>query len=181
MLERLLAMFKKKRPSKEEPSMDAFVHPEESVKRTEEAERQEEPKKWRLYSCPFCSSNVLSFLHQAVATGSRWDGQHWTLCCEGCGAKGPFADTKEECADKWNECALMQERNKLAEHCNKLEEEMDKLKKEDSGSERLAALESLLQSSDGPFKTFEWKTATAKPSVKRTRPSCIGSGRKMFR
>ena len=182
MLDSLLKLFSRDSNGKEPSSkMESASVPQEQ----DERPKQEQPRKWMLYSCPFCSGNVLSFLNQTVATGSTWDGEHWALCCDNCGAKGPFGSTKEDCAEKWNSAALMQERNKIAKQFNRLakrfkrlERERDEMKKElDERKEAEPAKAGM----DGLFKSVEWSQTVCSPAPRRIRPSRIGAGRKKIR
>lgn len=98
----------------------------------------------------------MTFIHQTVATGSRHDGQHWTLTCENCGARGPFADRMQECVDKWNAPGI--KHNKLVEAAETAEKEIDRLKDGIDGSQ------------------FQWKTVSVKmnPKIRRRTSSSAG-------
>lgn len=137
-----------------------------------EKPKEEPPKKWSIYPCPFCGGNVLTFSRQSIAVGGRHDGQHWVVFCEKCGAKGPLSPTKDEAAEGWNKPALAY--NKIVRWGNAMEKERDELKK--------ASPESILEElkkNDDLFKSIEWTNATtAFPKVKRKKSSCIGAGRK---
>ena len=136
-----------------------------------EKPKEEPPKKWSIYPCPFCGGNVLTFTRQSIAVGGRHDGQHWVVFCEKCGAKGPLSPTRDEAADGWNKPA--KEYNRLVRRGNDLEKELEELKKSSPES----ILEEL-RKHDDLFKTFQWTTTTVVPKTKRKRPSCVGAGRK---
>lgn len=137
-----------------------------------EKPKEEPPKNWSIYPCPFCGGNVLTFTRQSIAVGGRHDGQHWVVFCEKCGAKGSLCPDKDKAVEMWNKPA--KEYNRLVRKSNDLEKELEKLKK--------ASPESILEElrkHDDLFKTVQWTTTTTiVPKTKRRRPSCIGAGRK---
>lgn len=52
--------------------------------------------------CPFCAGVRLK-LGEAQASTRLGELKHWIYCTtEGCGASGPFSDTKYEAVQKWN-------------------------------------------------------------------------------
>lgn len=154
---------------------------EESLSSVNDSQRKEEEEKksYMTYPCPFCGQAVLTFVRQTLATGGRHDGEHLTLCCEYCGARGPLAETHEECAEKWNRPSLKY--NGIMQQMEKIEQERDSLKEKleqqkDSGLDSLIK-ECLKEDCNSPFgwKTIKW-TSSSYSEPKKPRSSRIGSG-----
>lgn len=146
---------------------------EESLSSAGGSQHREERKSYMTYPCPFCGQAVLTFVRQTLATGGRHDGEHLTLCCEYCGARGPLADTHEECAEKWNRPSLKY--NELMEQVEKVEQERDLLKRELKRPKE-DSLDALIREhfkNDYGWKTLEW---SSRPKARPWRPSRVGSG-----
>ena len=141
-----------------------------------ESRQEEKKRQYSTYACPFCGQGVFTFIQQTQATGGRHDGTHLTLLCENCGARGPLADTHEECVEKWNRPALKY--NSLIDRMHAIEGERDELKRK---LEKKDGLDDLIEKCLDSSSFFQWRTVSiprrSRPGRSSTKAGCPGVDR----